>query len=190
MLFIWVVTLCELVGKYQEFEGTCCPHFQGSRKRQCASARRWYLPTSPHGITTGKAIIDIFAAVRNSNLVLSRCDDNKANSEYTHSIIIPASSPGFENVSFVNRTGVLLLEAAPCYTDNCAWCEMKMKPATDTSYVCQGCSDVIRFSHTVCIVLCFFLKEQIFLFMHCEHIFAFTRFVVTASPYGARSTPV
>jgi hypothetical protein len=41
MLVIWVVALCGLSGRYQRFGGTCCLHLQG-----------WFLPTSPHSITT------------------------------------------------------------------------------------------------------------------------------------------
>jgi hypothetical protein len=32
------------------------------------SPKRWYLTTNPHGITTQKSNIDIFTAVRTSNL--------------------------------------------------------------------------------------------------------------------------
>jgi hypothetical protein len=32
--------------------------------------KRWYLPTSPHGVTTQKTKIDIFTSVRNSNFMV------------------------------------------------------------------------------------------------------------------------
>jgi hypothetical protein len=34
--------------------------------------KHWYLPASPHGVTTQKTNIDIFTALRTSNLVCSR----------------------------------------------------------------------------------------------------------------------
>jgi hypothetical protein len=44
MFVLWVVTQCHVPPK------------------------RWYLPTSPHGVTTQKTNIDIFTAVRTSYL--------------------------------------------------------------------------------------------------------------------------
>jgi hypothetical protein len=49
--------MCGLVGRYQCFIGTYCFHLQP-----------WYPLTSPHGMTTQKIIIDIFTAMRTSNL--------------------------------------------------------------------------------------------------------------------------
>jgi hypothetical protein len=51
MLLFWVVTPCGLIGR--------C-HY--------VSPKLWYLPTSPHGVTTQKNNIDFFTAVRTSNL--------------------------------------------------------------------------------------------------------------------------
>jgi hypothetical protein len=47
MLVFWVVTPCGRVSRYQRFRGTYCLHVQG-----------WYLPTSPHSVTTWKTDID------------------------------------------------------------------------------------------------------------------------------------
>jgi hypothetical protein len=55
MLVFWVVMPYELVGRHQYFRGTYCLH----------------LPTSPHGVITQKININIFPAVRTSNLTLS-----------------------------------------------------------------------------------------------------------------------
>jgi hypothetical protein len=41
-------------------------------KRQYVPLKRWYLPLSPHGFTTQKNNIDIFTAVRTSDLIQSR----------------------------------------------------------------------------------------------------------------------
>jgi hypothetical protein len=40
------------------------------RWRQYIPPKRWYLPTSPHGVTTQKISIDIFTAVRTSNHII------------------------------------------------------------------------------------------------------------------------
>jgi hypothetical protein len=37
-------------------------------EEQYIPPKRWYLPASPHGVTTQKDNIEIFAAVRTSNL--------------------------------------------------------------------------------------------------------------------------
>jgi hypothetical protein len=50
MLFLWVVTSC----RYQRFEETYCLHLQG--------LKRWYLPTSLHGVTTQKIHLNIDCA--------------------------------------------------------------------------------------------------------------------------------
>jgi hypothetical protein len=56
-----VVTLCELVIRYQRFRETYCLHLQGGthtwRWSQYVSPKRWYLPTSPHGVTTYNIVI-------------------------------------------------------------------------------------------------------------------------------------
>jgi hypothetical protein len=39
--------------------------------RQYIAPKHWHLPTSPHAVTTQKTNIDIFTAVRTSNLILS-----------------------------------------------------------------------------------------------------------------------
>jgi hypothetical protein len=54
MFVFWVVTRCELVDRYQLFGKTYCIHLQ--------------VPDSPHGVTTEKTNIQIFTAVRKSNL--------------------------------------------------------------------------------------------------------------------------
>jgi hypothetical protein len=36
---------------------------------QYFSPKLWYLPTSPHGVTTQNTYIDTFTAMRNSNLI-------------------------------------------------------------------------------------------------------------------------
>jgi hypothetical protein len=40
------------------------------RRKQYVPPKCWHLPTSPHGVITQKTNIDIFTAVRTSNLVL------------------------------------------------------------------------------------------------------------------------
>jgi hypothetical protein len=56
MLVFWVVTPCRLEGRYQHFGGMYCLHLQG---------RRWYLPTSTHGVTTQKTNIGILPTCDN-----------------------------------------------------------------------------------------------------------------------------
>jgi hypothetical protein len=52
MLFSWTVTQCELVDRYQRFGDTYSLHLQGWRWGQYVPLKRWYLPISPHGVTT------------------------------------------------------------------------------------------------------------------------------------------
>jgi hypothetical protein len=65
MMLFWVLTPCRLVGRYQRFGETHCLHLQGG---QDVSPKRWYVPTSLHGVTTHKNNIVILTAVRTSNL--------------------------------------------------------------------------------------------------------------------------
>jgi hypothetical protein len=58
MLIFWVVTLCE--ENINVSEAIFCLQLQGSRWRHYVLPKRWYLPTSPHGFTLEKTIIDIF----------------------------------------------------------------------------------------------------------------------------------
>jgi hypothetical protein len=62
MLFLWVVTLCGLVGKCQHSGVTYCLHLP---------PEHWYLPTSRHSIATKKININIFTTVRTSNFIFS-----------------------------------------------------------------------------------------------------------------------
>jgi hypothetical protein len=71
MLLFWVVTACELVGRYQRFGGTYCPT-QPERWRQYVSPKRWYLSTSSQAVTIQKTNIDVFTAVRTSDLIFSQ----------------------------------------------------------------------------------------------------------------------
>jgi hypothetical protein len=66
------MTPCGLIGKHQCFGETYCLHLQDWGWRQYVPPKRWYLPTSPHGISTQKNNIDIFTAVRTSNLAQVR----------------------------------------------------------------------------------------------------------------------
>jgi hypothetical protein len=63
VLVFWVVTPCGLVGRYQQFGGTCCLHI--------LPLKYWYLCTHPHVITDQKTSIDMW----NSYFMpkLSRC---------------------------------------------------------------------------------------------------------------------
>jgi hypothetical protein len=54
MLFFWIITSCGLVGRYQRFGGTYCLYLQGWRWKQYVPPKRWYLPTSQHGVTSQK----------------------------------------------------------------------------------------------------------------------------------------
>jgi hypothetical protein len=58
MLVFCVVTPCGVVGSYRCFGKTYCLHLQ-----------KWYIPTSPHGVATQKTNIDIFTAVKTSDLI-------------------------------------------------------------------------------------------------------------------------
>jgi hypothetical protein len=64
MLFFCVVTPCGLVDRYQRIGGTYCLHIQGIM----ASPIPWNLPKIPHRVTTKNYNIDIFTAVRTSNV--------------------------------------------------------------------------------------------------------------------------
>jgi hypothetical protein len=57
IMFLWGVTLCGFVGRYRSW-----------RWRQYISPKRWYLPTRPHDVTCQKSNIDIFTAVRTSDI--------------------------------------------------------------------------------------------------------------------------
>jgi hypothetical protein len=56
-----------LVGLYQRFGEAYCLHLQGWR--QYVSPKRWYLPTSPQGVTSQN--IYIFTVVRTSNIAMN-----------------------------------------------------------------------------------------------------------------------
>jgi hypothetical protein len=76
MLVFWIITPCELVGRYRRFWGTYWSVFKPWRWRQYLPPKRRYLPTSPYGVATQKTNIDIFTAVRTSNLTrVWRCTD-------------------------------------------------------------------------------------------------------------------
>jgi hypothetical protein len=60
--------LAKRLSVYQE--GHCCVELVVDvGLLDCGVAVHWYLPTSPHGFTTQKSNIDIFTAVRTSNLI-------------------------------------------------------------------------------------------------------------------------
>jgi hypothetical protein len=63
-LFSWVTDSI-----FQRFGGTYSHHLQGWRWRQHVSPKRWYLHSSPKGVTTQETNIDIFTAVRTSDLM-------------------------------------------------------------------------------------------------------------------------
>jgi hypothetical protein len=48
----------------QHVWGTYCLHLQPWKWRQYIPLKRWYLPTSPHGVTTQKNKADVFTAVK------------------------------------------------------------------------------------------------------------------------------
>jgi hypothetical protein len=50
----WVVTPCSVVVGYHSFRGPCCLHLQGEW-RQHGRLKRWYPPTTLHGVTTQKS---------------------------------------------------------------------------------------------------------------------------------------
>jgi hypothetical protein len=62
MMFLWVVTLCGLIGTDQHFIETYCLHHLPWRWRQYVSLKHWCVPMSPHGITTQRSSTVIFAA--------------------------------------------------------------------------------------------------------------------------------
>jgi hypothetical protein len=57
MLVFWVKSPCGLIGRYQRFGGTYCPHLQG----------HFYLLTSPHGVTTQNNVITVIGSITNEN---------------------------------------------------------------------------------------------------------------------------
>jgi hypothetical protein len=59
MAVFWVVTPCGLVGGYQRSEKHTASIFRNEVTH----------PAGPHGVTTQKKTIDIFAAMRTSNLI-------------------------------------------------------------------------------------------------------------------------
>jgi hypothetical protein len=60
MWIFWIVTPCEVVGRYLHIGETYSLHLQ--------PWRRWYVPKCPHGIKTQNKI-DVFTAVMSSNLI-------------------------------------------------------------------------------------------------------------------------
>jgi hypothetical protein len=60
MLLLLAALLRGLVGRNQHFWKTYCLHLQGWRWRQYVSLKLWFLPTSPHGVTTQKNNTDNF----------------------------------------------------------------------------------------------------------------------------------
>lgn len=56
------------VGRHFYFVGMHCLRPLDLKWRQCVSPKRRYLYTTPHGVTTQKANIDTFSAVRTSEL--------------------------------------------------------------------------------------------------------------------------
>jgi hypothetical protein len=80
MLFFWIVTPSKLVGRYQRFGGTYRLHGDSHQRfgeirclhrDSIISPKRWYLSTSPQGVTTQKTNIDIFTAERTSDLIFT-----------------------------------------------------------------------------------------------------------------------
>jgi hypothetical protein len=61
LFLFWVVTPCGFVGRYQQFREHTVSIF---RAEVCP--KRWYLPTSPHGIAAQKTNMNIITAVRTS----------------------------------------------------------------------------------------------------------------------------
>jgi hypothetical protein len=60
MAMLWVVTPCRLVTRCQRFEETYFLHFRAEgRWRGYVYLKRWYLPTSLHGVTTQNNIVII-----------------------------------------------------------------------------------------------------------------------------------
>jgi hypothetical protein len=64
VLVFCVVMPYGLVDRYQHFGGTYCLHLWPSETLVC-----WYVPASPHNITTHKTNVDIFTALKTSNLI-------------------------------------------------------------------------------------------------------------------------
>jgi hypothetical protein len=69
MFVFWVVTPCGLVGRYQCFGEKTLPPSSAPEMKAYVPSKRWYLPTSPHGVITQKTNIDIFTAVSTSNFI-------------------------------------------------------------------------------------------------------------------------
>jgi hypothetical protein len=61
----WVVTPCGFVGGYKSFGGT----YRLLLQDNSVPPKHWYLPISPHGVTTQKINIGILIAVRTSNSI-------------------------------------------------------------------------------------------------------------------------
>jgi hypothetical protein len=57
MTMFWVVAPCRLVGRYQRLGETHCLHLQPWRWKQYVYPKRWYLPTSLHGVISQKNYI-------------------------------------------------------------------------------------------------------------------------------------
>jgi hypothetical protein len=72
MMIFWIVTPCRLAGRYQRFREAYCLHRHCWRWRQHVSPNCWYLPASPHGITTQKITIAVFTGPTHSCISTSR----------------------------------------------------------------------------------------------------------------------
>jgi hypothetical protein len=81
VLVFWVVTPCGLVGRFQRFGETYCPHLQG-----WSPPKRWYLPTSPHGVTTQE----------NNTHILIYCHFPGGRKQWKTSITVVVFRPWFE----------------------------------------------------------------------------------------------
>jgi hypothetical protein len=60
-MYFWVVTPCRLVC-------VSVKHAVSIIRAEALFVKRWYLHTSPHGVTTQNIIIDVLPAVRTLNL--------------------------------------------------------------------------------------------------------------------------
>jgi hypothetical protein len=63
MLVFWAITPCWLVGKHQRFKWTYYLSPQPWRWRQCVPPKRWYILTSPRGVTAQMTKHDFFPEV-------------------------------------------------------------------------------------------------------------------------------
>jgi hypothetical protein len=59
-----VVTPCGLASRYKRFRENMLPLLYSGRWRQYVLPKRWYLPTSPHAVTSQRNNIDMFTVVR------------------------------------------------------------------------------------------------------------------------------